>query len=501
MVRESTHSITARFGCVTFLVSFLLICLNGNSQSQSIANRNNVDFLSGQSIQMDLDTLKKWIEEMHPSLFARCSEQEWNDAYTAGNTMYNGGGTHLAAAQVFSRLTNVLKDSHTCVSLKSLSDSMREMHGRLPFEITTIQNRIYAADDGNGCIAKGTEIIGVNGQSARMVLGSALQLVPLEGDAPIARLRLAEKFWNDLATMMIQSSPSDTLLVEVRGLTDDPEERSVTIMPSNHSNQKLKRNKFLEWKFIDPEVACLTITSFKPNRNKHFERSLRKGFRTLKKQSRKEFSLQTGLVIDIRGNAGGNVALMELLLPYLTSSPVYLPHAVSIRQSAFTKTLHRKNWFALPLRRNSKHLEMTRFSKAMRETPVGSTEEVLFDIPSHPDKRLNYTGKTALLMDGLSASASVAFASWFIQSGRGRTFGEAPMGSASGTFGNPVKRVLPLTGLIVNIATAQYFSSSSHDWDSKPILPDVPVSWTALDLQEGNDPVLKAAFQWLRNTQ
>jgi hypothetical protein len=75
------------------------------------------------------------------------------------------------------------------------------------------------------------------------------------------------------------------------------------------------------------------------------------------------------------------------------------------------------------------------------------------------------------------------------------------MGSASGTFGNPVKRVLPHTGLTVNIATAQYFSSSSHAWDSKPILPDFPISWSELDLQKGDDPVLKAAYQWLRNTQ
>ena len=501
MALESTRYNTARFGRFTILASVLLICLSGTSQNLSTANGHSVDFLSGQSIHKDLDTLKKWIEEMHPSPFARCTEQDWNDAYTAGNAMYNGGGTHLAAAQVFSRLTNVLKDSHTCVSLKSLSDSMREKHGVLPFEITTIQNRIYAADDGNGSIETGAEIIGINGQSARMVLGTALQLVPLEGEAPIARLRLAEKFWNDLATMMIQSSPSDTLRVQLGGLTDEHIEHPVTITRDHSSKQEPKRNKSIEWKFIDHEVACLTISSFQPNRNRQFERSLRQGFRTLKKRSRDELNSPISLLIDIRGNAGGNVALMELLLPYLTSSPVYLPHAVSIRQSAFTKTLHRKNGFALPLRRDSKHLEMTRFSKAMRETPVGSTVEILFDIPSHPHKRLNYAGKTALLMDGLSASASVAFASWFIQSGRGSTFGESPMGSASGTFGNPVKRVLPHTGLTVNIATAQYFSSSSHAWDSKPILPDFPISWSELDLQKGDDPVLKAAYQWLRNTQ
>ena len=75
------------------------------------------------------------------------------------------------------------------------------------------------------------------------------------------------------------------------------------------------------------------------------------------------------------------------------------------------------------------------------------------------------------------------------------------MGSASGTFGNPVKRVLPHTGLTVNIATAQYFSSASHAWESKPILPDFPIPWSEFDIQNGNDPVLEAAYLWLRLTR
>ena len=66
MALESTRYTTARFGRFTFLTGLLLICLSGTSQNLSTANGHSVDFLSGQSIQNDLDTLKKWIEEMHP---------------------------------------------------------------------------------------------------------------------------------------------------------------------------------------------------------------------------------------------------------------------------------------------------------------------------------------------------------------------------------------------------------------------------------------------------
>ena len=162
-----------------FLIASLLFGITCQCQEDNRAEKPMLDFISGESIQMDLDTLKKWIEAMHPAPYSHCTEGDWKEAYAAGKTMYTGGGTKLAAAQVFSQLTNVLKDSHTCVSLKSLSDDMLEDYGRLPFEITTIQNRIFIEDFGIEPFSKGTEIINVNDQSARMILGMALQLAPV----------------------------------------------------------------------------------------------------------------------------------------------------------------------------------------------------------------------------------------------------------------------------------------------------------------------------------
>jgi C-terminal processing protease CtpA/Prc len=489
---------------LALLLICLELCIAGHAQTRDTAELVAADYLSGESIQKDLDSLKIWVESMHPAPFARCSEQDWNEAYLEASELYNGGGTSLAAAQVFARLTNVMKDSHTCVSLKALSDDLRELHGRLPFEITTIQNRIYIANDAVETIEKGTEIRGVNDQSARMVLGMALQLVPLEGDAPIARLRLAEKFWNDLGPMMIQSTPIDSIIIQLTDSDEKNFEQAVAINQSKSFLESRSDKSPINWEFIQrdgAEFAHLTITSFQSQHNRAFQRSLRRGFKRLNRLQDGDRKHRHGLILDIRGNAGGNVALMEMLLPYLTNSPVYLPHAVAIRQSAYTKSQYPRNQINWPIRKSSSLYELTRFSKALRSTPIGVTEEIPFDIPSQPHKRLQYLGEVALLMDGLSASASVAFASWFIQSGRGETFGEPSMGSASGTFGNPVKRVLPHTGLTVNIATAQYFSSASHVWDSKPILPDHPISWKASDIQNGNDPVFEAALQWLQNVQ
>ena len=188
---------------------------------------------------------------------------------------------------------------------------------------------------------------------------------------------------------------------------------------------------------------------------------------------------------------------MEELVPYISSQPVLLPHAVQIRQSQHTYDQYRAHAFQWPVRKKSKKWEMSHFVKALRTTPVDSTAEVLFAQASLPHKRLLYQGPIALIIDGLSASASVSMASWFVQSARGKTFGEPPMGSASGTFGNPYQRALPETGVRVNIATARYFTSASRIWESRPLLPDFPVSWGIHDLIHGNDPVKDAAKTWI----
>ena len=70
------------------------------------------------------------------------------------------------------------------------------------------------------------------------------------------------------------------------------------------------------------------------------------------------------------------------------------------------------------------------------------------------------------------------------------------MGSVSGTFGNPVRVILPETGLAANVASARYFTQQPVRWEAAPLLVDFPISKTAADFQSGTDPVLEAALNW-----
>ena len=75
------------------------------------------------------------------------------------------------------------------------------------------------------------------------------------------------------------------------------------------------------------------------------------------------------------------------------------------------------------------------------------------------------------------------------------------MGSVSGTFGNPVRLELPETGLVINVASARYFTQTPVRWEARPLLVDHPITPTALDIKENKDSVLEGAFDWMNQHQ
>jgi hypothetical protein len=73
------------------------------------------------------------------------------------------------------------------------------------------------------------------------------------------------------------------------------------------------------------------------------------------------------------------------------------------------------------------------------------------------------------------------------------------MGSISGTFGNPVQIKLPESGLLVNIASARYFTQNPMQWVSLPLLPDFPVIPDAEQVLRNIDAPRNRALEWLND--
>lgn len=162
-----------------------------------------------------------------------------------------------------------------------------------------------------------------------------------------------------------------------------------------------------------------------------------------------------GIVVDLRGNGGGVGAMIMGVAGHFLNERVSLG-----TMKTRTTTLE---FFANPRRVNT---------SGERVTP--------------------YAGPVAILIDGMSASASEVFAGGMQALGRVRVFGET---SAGAVLGASMDR-LP-NGDVLYHSFAEFVTADSTRLEGRGVIPDAPVALTRRDYLAGRDPVLRAALTWI----
>jgi carboxyl-terminal processing protease len=105
----------------------------------------------------------------------------------------------------------------------------------------------------------------------------------------------------------------------------------------------------------------------------------------------------------------------------------------------------------------------------------------------------HFTGKVAILVDGLSASTSEILAGGLQDLHRARIFGTHTAGAA---LPSVIERLPNGDGF--QYAIANYISASGKTLEGNGVTPDVEVSPDAEALRKGRDVVLEAALQWIQ---
>jgi carboxyl-terminal processing protease len=102
-----------------------------------------------------------------------------------------------------------------------------------------------------------------------------------------------------------------------------------------------------------------------------------------------------------------------------------------------------------------------------------------------------FGGRLAILVDGLSGSASECFAGGMQAIGRARVFGERSMGQAlPALFAR-----LPSGDVLVH-AYADFVTADGRRLEGTGVQPDAPAPWSRESLVEGRDAALERAVEW-----
>ena len=103
-----------------------------------------------------------------------------------------------------------------------------------------------------------------------------------------------------------------------------------------------------------------------------------------------------------------------------------------------------------------------------------------------------FGGPLAILVDGMTGSASECFAGGLQSLGRARVFGQTSMGQALPAFFDK----LPNGDILIH-ATGDFVTAAGTRLEGRGVVPDEPVLVTRADLLAGRDPALAAALAWV----
>jgi len=166
----------------------------------------------------------------------------------------------------------------------------------------------------------------------------------------------------------------------------------------------------------------------------------------------REFLEADGLVIDLRGNPGGILAMGMGMAGWL---------------------IDEKN-----------HRLGTMYVK---------DQEVKIVVFPRPE---TYEGPVAILVDGLSGSCSEIFAGGLQDLGRARVFGSRTMGAV---LPSAIEKLPNGDGF--QYAFANYVSEGGEVLEGRGVIPDQAITPTREALLQGRDEVLEAAITWIRTHQ
>jgi carboxyl-terminal processing protease len=162
-----------------------------------------------------------------------------------------------------------------------------------------------------------------------------------------------------------------------------------------------------------------------------------------------------GMVLDLRGNTGGMVAMVSGVAGHFTE-----------RRDTLGLFRTRTNRLAI-------------IANPRRTLPDGTTVKP-------------FGGPVAILTDEVSASATEVFAGGMQAMGRVRVFGATSLGGVLPAVWDRLPN-----GDVLYHAIADFRTTAGLALEGRGVVPDEPVLPTRLDLLAGRDPVLDATLAWI----
>ena len=430
----------------------------------------------------DINTMIRTFEDVHPDLYCYTSKTEIDALKSELIRSLTRPLVEREFVQVVARLAAKFGDGHTSVSLALPSRRTYVDNGGLIFPIDikrtaggVLVRRNYSD---NSTLAPGDRIIAINGVDVDQLFAQLLDEVSgeelayrtvevegafkpmlwIHGIMPPFRIDFQSKQAGQRKTETVQGLAAQVLTGRQRaaagGLPTGP----------------------YQYETLAPGIGYLNFRSMGGDMAA-FEAFLDITFKRIRADKAK------GLIVDLRENGGGNSALGESLLSYVTNKPY--------------KMSDRKEWKASRqyrefIKSNIRFFPYAKYLEAKDGEIVVFKDEMI----RPKDNALRFDGPVCFLIGRRTFSSAMMVANAVGDFKLATLIGEET-GDPPTSFGELYFFNLPHSKLAINVSTAHFVRANGDAADKHPVLPDIRVTPTQGDLERQVDAVLEFAKKWI----
>ena len=437
-----------RTTCALLLVALSGLC-NAQGLYPSVAHQVP-------ALQEDLRFLRNRLLDRHPDPYMYCTPEQLQHAFDSLETSIQRPLSELEFLSRIAALYPLLGDGHTMFLPSPFTSSRGMFTKKFPLAVERIGDRLYIRANGSSDdrLKPGSEIISMNGVPAAAIMDTLLMRQIRDGHNTTYPRWILNNWFKEYYRFSFGEPSTFDLVLEDANCQ---ERVMVNALPRDSIRANMDRNGTIVRKpdqgisvriESGDSVAVLTIPTFEPatlksDHGQNAKAEVEKAFTAICER-KVEY-----LVLDLRGNQGGDPALGKLLLSYVLDAPFELVH----------------------------------------EGP--------FSGQTRPRKD-RFQGKLYVLMNGGCFSVTGMVLSCLERHQRAVFIGEEAGGNRTVLSGSPKSFQLPNTHIACSVST-RLWRLVDRPNDGHGVMPTISVKENIQDVLAGHDAVIEATIDLIRS--
>ena len=412
--------------------------------------------LSREQATLDIDALLYTISQVHPDIFSVCRQEDLLRAANKARESLPDSVTPMELYRAAAPVVALIGDGHTNLHFpfNSVFDGTRR---RLPVFGDVASDRTFTCTSSlDSIIPRGARTLSINSVPMTEMLDSMLPYV--SGERPHFRLSRIDDAFSALFEMLYAADNYDVEYLPQGAVEPLRHTFPATLWADIKRRCPSTRRpvKDDDYSFTADSTAGVAVMDFHrfrdPERMQRFADSM---FTVLKE---KEIG---NLIIDMRHNGGGNSAVGDPLMRYISPEPFNIVDKIMVR---VTPTVCRL--MGIPQ-------EIPGY--IFYETGPDDLMSPLTPAQGH------YDGKVWLLTSNNTFSSASSFAWAFKEYGMGTVIGEET-GGMNVSYGDILSYRLPVSGMLCTISYRRFWHTNADENDIHGTIPHIAVpAASALD--------------------